>query len=166
MISVSERKLNIPWEDGKTSSFHHIWLRDHCRSKECFHEVTNQRLLETAKIPRDIAPQSFDAEEAGLRIKWSHGGHESFYSWDWLHRHSYSPKLEKTEVEPLKYWGAEIVDEMPRVQFDEVMSSDEGVAKWLGLIHRVGFAIVDGTPVTPEASQQLLERIAFIRLTQ
>lgn len=165
-ISVSERKLNVPWEDGKTSSFHHIWLRDHCRSPECFHQITSQRLLETAKIPRDIAPQTFEAEAEGLRIKWSDGGHESFYTWDWLHRHSYSPKLEKSVAEPLQYWGAEIGDAMPTVSYEAVMSSDSGVGEWLSLIHRIGFAIVKDTPPTPEASEKLLERIAFIRLTQ
>lgn len=164
-ISQSERKINIPWEDGKTSSYHHIWLRDHCRSKECFHEITNQRLLETAKIPKDIAPASFKAEEEGLRIVWNHGGHESFYSYDWLHRHSYSPVLERPTEEPQTLWGKEIMEQLPTIQYDEVMGSDEGVGKWLTMIHKFGISFVENTPATPEATEKLLERIAFIRLT-
>lgn len=164
-ISQSERKINIPWEDGKTSSYHHIWLRDHCRSKECFHEITNQRLLETAKIPREIAPSRFSAEEEGLRIIWNNDGHESFYTYDWLHRHSYSPVLERPTEEPQAMWGASIKENMPTIEYDLVMKSDEGVGSWLSLIHKFGFAFVANTPPTPEATESLLERIAFIRLT-
>lgn len=164
-ISQSEKKLNIPWEDGKTSTFHHVWLRDHCRSKECFHEITNQRLLDTSKIPKDIAPKSFQVENEGVRIVWNHGNHESFYSFDWLHRHSYSPVLERSVEIPQHLWGKEILEDPPTIDYTEVMASDEGVGKWLELIHKFGFALVKNTPKTPEDTQKLLERIAFIRLT-
>ena len=43
------------------------------------------------------------------------------------------------------------------------MGSDEGVGKWTALIAEWGFAFVDGCPATPEATEKLLERIAFIR---
>lgn len=164
-ISQSGRKLHIPWEDGKTSTYHHIWLRDHCRSKDCFHEVTNQRLLNTAKIPRDVAPSSFTAEEEGLRIVWNNDGHESFYSYDWLHRHSYSPVLEKSEPEPQILWGKDILESPPIISYTEVMKDDAGVGQWLSLIQRFGFAFVKDTPIDPDATQKLLERIAFIRVT-
>ena len=69
-VSFDERKVRIPWQDGKTSSLyvpkavfhqtqlkincsscsHHIYLRDHCRCSECFHPVTKQRLLNTFEV--------------------------------------------------------------------------------------------------------------------
>ncbi|GME63998.1 26s protease regulatory subunit 6a [Neofusicoccum parvum] len=45
------------------------------------------------------------------------------------------------------------------------MSSEAGVGEWTALIRKYGFAYVDGCPATPEATQKLLERIAFIRHT-
>ncbi|EON67789.1 trimethyllysine dioxygenase [Coniosporium apollinis CBS 100218] len=45
------------------------------------------------------------------------------------------------------------------------MGSDQGVGEWLALLHRYGFCYVDGTPATPEATEELLGRIAFIRHT-
>ncbi|KAM5449220.1 putative trimethyllysine dioxygenase [Microsporum audouinii] len=45
------------------------------------------------------------------------------------------------------------------------MSSDEGVRKWTDNIYRFGFSFVKGSPATPEATEKLLERLAFIRPT-
>ena len=45
------------------------------------------------------------------------------------------------------------------------MASDEAVGEWLTKIRSFGFCYVNGCPVTPEATKELLERIAFIRNT-
>jgi len=39
------------------------------------------------------------------------------------------------------------------------------VARWTAKIHKYGFCFVNGVPVTSEATQALIERIAFIRPT-
>lgn len=46
------------------------------------------------------------------------------------------------------------------------MSSDIGLDTFLEQIRTSGFSFVSNTPPTPEATQQLLERISFIRPTQ
>ncbi|CAF9902798.1 MAG: hypothetical protein ALECFALPRED_000024 [Alectoria fallacina] len=45
------------------------------------------------------------------------------------------------------------------------MRSDDGVKQWISLIRKWGFCFVDGCPVSGEATQKLIERIAFIRHT-
>ncbi|KAI9709746.1 MAG: hypothetical protein M1820_003148 [Bogoriella megaspora] len=45
------------------------------------------------------------------------------------------------------------------------MASAEALKKWLVKIREYGFCFVDGCPPTAEATQALLERIAFIRQT-
>jgi len=45
------------------------------------------------------------------------------------------------------------------------MASDAGVGEWTAKIRKFGFCLVDGSPVDPEKTKELLERIAFIRLT-
>lgn len=127
--------------------------------------MTNQRLLNTAQIPRDIAPSSFSTEQDGLRIVWNDDGHESFYNYDWLHRHSYSPVLEKPELPVQTLWGKEILEKPPTISYAEVMKDDAGIGQWLSMIQRFGFAFISETPVEAEATKKLLERIAFIRET-
>lgn len=78
------------------------------------------------------------------------------------------------------FWGAEIAADPPSVHYDEIMADDKGVGKWTETIvspvslekattnvgeRKFGFSYVDGSPVSPEKTQELLERIAFIRVT-
>ncbi|KAG7007144.1 hypothetical protein G7Y79_00011g030420 [Physcia stellaris] len=53
------------------------------------------------------------------------------------------------------------------VSYTSVMESEEAVGEWTSLIwkRKWGFCFVDGCPVTGEATQKLIERIAFIRNT-
>lgn len=51
------------------------------------------------------------------------------------------------------------------MQYSDVMANDAGVGIWTDRIRRWGFCFVDGVPPTPEATETLLQRIAFIRVT-
>lgn len=51
------------------------------------------------------------------------------------------------------------------MDYEAVMEDDRAVAIWTHKIYKYGFCIVNGVPVTPEATQALVERIAFIRHT-
>jgi trimethyllysine dioxygenase len=66
----------------------------------------------------------------------------------------------------LEFWsGDSIRDNPPTVEYDAVMASDDGVKEWLGLIRRFGFSYISGVPTTPEATEKMMQRIAFIRHT-
>ena len=45
-------------------------------------------------------------------------------------------------------------------------SDDSGLFKWLSNVDKFGFCFVSGVPATPEATEGLSRRIAFIRETQ
>ncbi|KAK9465817.1 hypothetical protein V1512DRAFT_264795 [Lipomyces arxii] len=165
-VHFDDRKVYIPWNNGATSAYHNIWLRDSCQCPECFHPITKQRLLDTFKIPDSVSPDMVEAEEAGLKIKWAYDRHESFYHWDWLHLHSYQPVLEKHLTFRKVVWGRnDIEDEPPVVDYAAVMESDEGVAEWTSKIKTFGFCFVEGVPVTPEDTEHLINRISFARQT-
>ncbi|CAO1634053.1 unnamed protein product [Jaminaea pallidilutea] len=104
--------------------------------------------------------------------------HTSLFPWDWLRTNSYAPSLDQSlihnpfaEREDLAgsgktLWGAGIAEHPPAVTYEEVMASDDrGVHKWLEKIWQYGFSFVDGVPDTPEATEELVKRIAFIRET-
>src|SRR5260221_1693609 len=80
-------------------------------------------------------------------------------------------------------WGSKI-QQCPRdVPFADVMAQDDhGLYKWLLNVvsvfnecvsfminisqHKFGFSFVSGVPTTPEATEELSQRIGFIRETQ
>ncbi|TVY82095.1 Trimethyllysine dioxygenase [Lachnellula suecica] len=152
-----------------------FWLRDNCRCSQCVNPDTMQRALETFSIPQNILPSEVVTEDAGLSIKWGNDSHASLYPWDWImkHRTQFSPLLDKENVPIQKddpdprhvYWGAEIEAEPPSVQYDEIMADDNGVGAWTDKIRKYGFCYVDGCPVDPKKTEELLERISFVRVT-
>lgn len=163
-ISFDDKKVLIPWEEGKTSYYQHIWLRDHCRCSECRHPETQQRLCDTFSLPPNIKLDAVEATKEGLKINWK-DDHTSVFPWDWLHLHSYSPRLEKYISPRFHLWGSEIDNDPPEVEYESVMSTNKGVALWTSKIHKYGFCFVNGVPVDPDATKKLIERIAFIRHT-
>jgi len=79
--------------------------------------------------------------------------HVSIYPWSWLRGNSNSPPIKRESVEYLfifylvtihklrflalsrkVLWGSKIAKDPPSVTFDEVMSSEYGVYKWLSKI--------------------------------
>ena len=51
------------------------------------------------------------------------------------------------------------------LNFDVVMSSSEGLQAWTQLIARYGFCFVDSCPVEPQATEALINRLAYVRHT-
>ncbi|KAF9397186.1 hypothetical protein BGX21_009140 [Mortierella sp. AD011] len=167
-VNVIDGKLHLRWIDGVTSRFHSFWLRDHCHCPECYHSVTKQRLVNTFNIPRDIKPKSITLGSEGIKVIWDNDNHESNYSYHWLQRHSYDPKIMdpyKPEGAAKITWDNSIASNLPEVTYKDVMETDKGLAEWLNNIHIYGFSYVSGVPVSTEATEALSRRITFIRET-
>ncbi|KAJ7639696.1 hypothetical protein DFH06DRAFT_1283941 [Mycena polygramma] len=81
--------------DTLKSTFPFVWLRDSCRSPQCVHPSTSQKLHRTSDIDRDIRPAEggLKITEEGLQINWA-DGHNSFFPRDFLHRHSSRTRLD------------------------------------------------------------------------
>lgn len=117
-------------------------------------------------------------------------GHSSTYPWSWLEHNGYSPRTVpfaggRAGLPPLekKLWGAEVAQAPPTVTWDDVMGqspgqqvdksellqvhdadrAERGVLQWLENIAVYGFSFISGVPPTPEATEALSQRIAFIR---
>ncbi|KAK9456138.1 hypothetical protein V1511DRAFT_496652 [Dipodascopsis uninucleata] len=166
-IYFDGHKVYVPWDEGITSAYHNIWLRDSCRCEECVHPITKQRQLNTFKIPDHIQPKEVETNESGLKIIWSNDNHQSIYPWDWLYMHSYKPILKKLAFNfPQTFWKAEdVAEEPPTVSFNNVMESEAAVGEWTYKIQQYGFCFVNDVPPNPEDTERLIKRIAFIRPT-
>ncbi|GAA6032096.1 hypothetical protein JCM8097_007071 [Rhodosporidiobolus ruineniae] len=175
IIQSREPKTALHLQMNPKSQTHisYMWLRDHCREERSYHPKTKQRLVDTYKIPPDIKPDAVEAKEEGLYVTWPKSDFESsytsFYPWSFLVEHAYNPPLvaKTRDIRTRKtHWTAAIKGRMPtQVTYEQVMDSEKGVYEWLKLIDTYGFAFVSGVPHTPEATEQLIRRIAFIRET-
>ncbi|EZF30762.1 trimethyllysine dioxygenase [Trichophyton interdigitale H6] len=144
-----------------------LWLRDNCQCHECVHPETRQRLLDTFSLPEDGKPSTIKPLDNGLEIEWAGDGHKSTYTYEWLKNHTSSSAAptERPSIRNDLEYVESTSKSLPSVEYEEVMSSDEGIRRWTSNIYRFGFSFVKGSPATPEATERLLERLAFIRPT-
>ncbi|KAI1753333.1 hypothetical protein F4782DRAFT_90820 [Xylaria castorea] len=96
---------------------HYLWLRDNCRCSVCVNQDTRQRNFNTFELPVDIKPTWMTADAAGLKIRWSHDSHSSFYSWDFLEPYIKEGRPEPEDVQ-IQYFGAECHPNS-RIEYDE-----------------------------------------------
>jgi trimethyllysine dioxygenase len=164
---VEEREIvfRFPEDSSKARHFPYLWLRDNCMCPECAHPHTKQRQINTFEIPGDISISSVEPSDKDLQIRWSNDSHQSLYSWKWLRQNSpidhHVPssrtwKHVKPSTDPTTY---------PTTSYEAISHSTSGLAQWLSQIRIYGFAFVPGVPPSPEATENLLNQIAFIRPT-
>lgn len=128
---TDESLVAVKFNDGNESSYHGIWLRDHCKCSKCHHSLSKQRLLDSSKIPISIKPSKLKIIENVLHIIWP-DGHESHFESPWLHYNSYYPKIKMDNLKRPRLWGKELINDLPIVSYADVMKEDgDGLKRWL-----------------------------------
>lgn len=155
--------LQIRWENGTTSRFHYIWLRDNCPSGR--HPTVGERTLDTVTIPLDLAPQEAHIGSDGkLYVIWANDGHESAYDPAWLRTHAYDADVPVAPHYYPTYWTTDrIAHRLPEAHYHAVMHDDEALLAWLCELREWGFTIVRGVPAEAETVTKLAQRVAFLR---
>ena len=165
-LGVSDHELDVRWDDGHTSMYSWLWLRDHAHDAATLHPVTQQRQLFTAGVAPDLRGVAAQVVGDDVSVRWSDDTPPSRLPIEFLARFR-QPRSAHAAVDVERVlWDAEIIAERwPKVPYDTVMDGDDGVAEWLRRVATFGFCIVEGTPVTVEASQDLMRRVGYIRET-
>ena len=169
MATITDMKsesavLNVTWEDGITTEYPWIWLRENAHDEATLHPVTLQRNIHTASIPRDIAAISVESAGENLAITWNDGD-ESTIPVAFLAEFRVPDEPSVTVslgIEPI-LWNAETIQQTPSTPYDDIMNTDEGMIDWLTKVLQYGFALAVGVPATTEATKELLEKAAYIR---
>jgi trimethyllysine dioxygenase len=142
-----------------------VWLRDHAQSPDALHPQTRQRLIETARIPPELAAESVAVTGGGhaLEIVWRDGSPVSRFDAEFLAR--LRPNPEMLPVERFLWDRDSIGARRPQVSYAAVLNDDMVLKEFLENIECYGFCMVAGVPATPEATQLIAERVAYIRMT-
>lgn len=162
---LADQRVQLTWSDGRSDELPLIWFRDHCPSPQSLHPETKQRQIDTFRIPEALSVRGLEIEDSGaiLRIDWQHEDHVSRFD-----VRSLAPALPPRDPAPQRIlWDqATLAEDLPQVAYDDVMSEDDiGLRRWLEQIETYGFCFVMGTPPTPEATEALANRVAYIRHT-
>ncbi|OWF45001.1 uncharacterized protein LOC110457597 [Mizuhopecten yessoensis] len=142
------RKVEIVWNDGKSSRFHAVWLRHHCPCKECYSNEISQVLVEIDKLPLDIKVTDVTVtENGGVRIRWDDSNHTGEFSSAFLKKHCYSQNSLKQKKDSMKTsLYAESV--LPSVTYADCEADEKHVYRWLKYINEHGLAMIKEAPAT------------------
>ena len=158
--------LKVIWNDGEESKFNYLWLRDNCPTAH--DKDSRHRMFNILKVSEDINPKNYSVKEDGkLEIEWSEGDHTSYYDPNWLRENCYTIKNKQKYVSPYKLWDSSLQKNLKSIQIDhdEIINSDEGLVKWLELLHYTGIAIVKNAPIEKNSALKVLNRISHTRET-
>lgn len=79
--------FKLTWSDSHSSLVKYWDLRSLCPCAQCVDEMTGQRTLDTAKIPKDIKPSKVQpVGHYAIQIAWSDGHGSGIYSYDYLRK--------------------------------------------------------------------------------
>ena len=165
-IKKNTSYLEVEWNDGQKSKFNYLWLRDNCPSAH--DKNTRHRMFNILKVSTDINAKKYNINEQGkLEIEWSEGEHISYYDLKWLRENCYTIKNKKKYSSPYKLWDSSLQTNLDLIQIDhdEILNSENGLIKWLELLHHQGIAIVKNAPSANKSALPLLNRISHTRET-
>ena len=165
-VSANGSSLDVVWDDGEKSNFNYLWLRDNCPTAH--DKDSRHRMFNILNISTNIKAKDFKVNDDGkLMIQWSEGDHTSYYDPNWLRENCYTLKNKKKYISPFKLWNSSLQNDLGSisVEHDEIVSSDQGLIKWLEILHYKGIAIVKNTPIKKESAFPVLNRISHTRET-
>ncbi len=163
LLDSKKKALKTFWANGKTSSFHYLWLRDNCPTN--FHPDTKESFFDLLSVSENIHPKNVDFDNENLNIDWSEGEHRSTFSLAWLYEHAYSGDLQKDQSTSYVSWSKDFADKVPRVDYNKVISDDSALLDWMQALDKFGLTIVENMPDTEEAVSDTASRISFLRKT-
>lgn len=153
--------LRIDWADGRTTTFHAVWLRDNCPCPECRHP-SGQRLLDSVAIPDDVAVASAYARDGVVETIFA-DGHSARFDAAWLR--DYGGAGDEPARARRLLWDASIARELPEERFADVVRGGEPLRRWLAAVDELGFAILRGGPAEPGTVTRVAELFGFVRET-
>ncbi len=171
MSSISKLEKNstylkVIWNDGEESKFNYLWLRDNCPTAH--DKDSRHRMFNILEVSQNINPAKYSINSDGkLEIEWSEGNHISYYDPKWLRENCYTLKNKQKYVSPYKLWDSSLENNLKSIHIDhdEIINSDDGLIKWLELLHYTGIAIVKNAPVEKNSALKVLNRISHTRET-
>ena len=156
--------LNILWDDNSSSCFPWLWLRDHSESQADLHQDSKQRQIDIFSNPpnNSVDKVLLDKNSKNILIRWKDKA-ESSLSLELLKSNSEPSFPNSHAMSSSSCWNVPSeIKIFPEITYKELMS-DGGIKTWLNHIQRIGFSIVTEAPETPVATQEIMEKMAYIR---
>ena len=156
--------LDILFSNGSSSCFPWLWIRDQSESEVDLHPDSKQRQIDVFSETPDntIINSTIDHKNKSVIVRWQDQTYSSI-SFELLESMATVCLPSAQALNHGTHWNsAREIKIFPEMSYEDFMKND-GPKKWLNHIQRSGFVLVSGAPVTPESTQELMERMAYVR---
>ncbi|CAL4097429.1 unnamed protein product, partial [Meganyctiphanes norvegica] len=151
VAETSNRMLEVSWSSKEKDLYPYVWMRDNCQCSNCFHPIAKTRTFGAFNLDMDIHPKHIEVLSGGedIEITWS-DGHVSKYPAKWLNERAFN-KYHQRKARPafrlkLKYWGSELLENLPRASFHDILTDEKAFLAWLQQLEIYGFVVVSDAP--------------------
>ena len=161
---VPGRQIELIWNDGASSRFHFVWLR-----QQYFHpaigrpEQAPDDDFRLPDEPSSLKVRDCRIENGMLVVGWDNDGAETRHDLTWLRSNAYDHDLRVSrKLTPVTWVGAQAEQFMWHC-WDDVLKSDDGLWDLYTTVRDRGFARVAGAPVEEGSVGELGRRFGPLR---
>jgi gamma-butyrobetaine dioxygenase len=159
-IATAPECLTIEWEDGRTSEFASLWLRDNVREDRDPHN--GQRLVDITDLPEKPRIRAAAAAQGVVRIDWEGDERGACFELDWLAAHAFGGGQRRPELAPRAWLGGAgllATRDFAWASLAEARGDSRVRLTWLTRLLQDGLAFLSGVPAQETA---LLEAIPLV----
>jgi [2-(trimethylamino)ethyl]phosphonate dioxygenase len=155
--------LSLTWSDGRTSRFPAIWLADN--RPEFRRGDEGQRLSDVLELPESVMLRGAAIVAAGVEVAFSCFERPSLFAAAWLRDHALDAAARAARRRTISLWDGALAERIPAETYESVTSDAAALARWLGHVDRLGFALLHGVPTTPGNVCEVVGLFGYVRET-
>jgi len=169
-LSSGEDKLEIQWNDGRSSPFHYVWLRHNCQCTRCVDTHSGQKLITVLDFPARPEPRDVAFKNGEVVVQWK-DDHVSQFSLDFLRRYAYDThsreerRISRRGAVP---WNPDILlsqSSALEIKYSDLMESEDVVWQWLQQLLKFGYCLIRDVPTHEGEVVRVAQRMGQIRDT-
>ena len=160
--NTEHSQILIQWSQHKQSSFHSIWLRDHCRCEECGNPAIGRRQLRLSEIDLNVKIIHSDILDQRLNVSWS-DGHQGQFKLEWLIENSYNERYRSSRSLRPVLWNEEYRSNPPTFDYEDVLGDDSIFLNLLNTVKDFGLCFINGATAEPGTAEKVASKIGFLQ---
>ncbi|MEM7360060.1 MAG: trimethyllysine dioxygenase [Pseudomonadota bacterium] len=156
-------------DDTESHLFSWFWVRDHGIDANSLDQLTTQRKTDTFSIPHDISCEKLELDRQAqiIHLHWDDGSQTQISNYMLASVIDRAQSLH--QLAPGKkrvIWDKNNpLNEIPCVDYEAVVNTDDGLRELLENIHIYGFSLAENVPATEAATELFAKRVGRVQET-
>jgi len=155
-VAITTRRVQLTLPTGVERTLTADWILDN--ANESRDPATNQKVFNTgfdANDDSDTYIKDVLCNDKQLTVQWNNST-ESTIDMNWL-LHTLESST-STTFDPLPT-ALHAYDDIPRLSYDEVLNTDEGLHRWTSVLLTAGLCVIEGAPTEENLVTKVASRI-------